>query len=223
MLYRIAAIGFIFACTSVAWIILAQVVSHRTHQQDTKLKAAVGQLWGTSQSQRTPLLYWTTEETIVTQTPDGQATEHAKERRHLLPLAASRLQVNLHLEHRRKGLLWYATYQVALDAIYTATNATDQPPRPDLRSGPAYFPSCVRRFHPIYRRPIHRPAASSGRALATAVAFSTGPESPDPSFLSIAGFRRVVNTTSATTSSKSPISSWSCTLILTPSTSRAKA
>ena len=72
MLYRIAAIGFIFACTSVAWIILAQVVSHRTHQQDTKLKAAVGQLWGTSQSQRAPLLYWTTEETVVTQTPDGQ-------------------------------------------------------------------------------------------------------------------------------------------------------
>ena len=47
MLYRIAAIGFIFACTSVAWIILAEVVSHRTHHQDTKLKAAVGQLWGT--------------------------------------------------------------------------------------------------------------------------------------------------------------------------------
>ena len=127
MLYRIAAIGFIFACTSVAWIILAQVVSHRTHQQDTKLKAAVGQLWGTSQSQRAPLLYWTTEETVVTQTPDGQATEHSKERRHLLPLAASRLQVDLHLEHRRKGLLWYATYQVALNAIYTATNETDRP------------------------------------------------------------------------------------------------
>ena len=104
MLYRIAAIGFIFACTSVAWIILAQVVSHRTHQQDTKLKAAVGQLWGTSQSQRAPILYWTTEETVVTQTPDGQATEHSKERRHLLPLEASRLQVDLHLEHRRKGL-----------------------------------------------------------------------------------------------------------------------
>ena len=127
MLYRIAAIGFIFACTSVAWIILAQVVSHRTHQQDTKLKAAVGQLWGTSQSQRAPLLYWTTEETVVTQTPDGQTTEHSKERRHLLPLEASRLQVDLHLEHRRKGLLWYATYQVALDATYTATNATDSP------------------------------------------------------------------------------------------------
>ena len=127
MLYRIAAIGFIFACTSVAWIILAQVVSHRTHQQDTKLKAAVGQLWGTSQSQRAPLLYWTTEETVVTQTPDGQVTEHSKERRHLLPLEASRLQVDLHLEHRRKGLLWYATYQVELDATYTATNETNRP------------------------------------------------------------------------------------------------
>ena len=116
MLYRIAAIGFhLLPARAVAWIILAQVVSHRTHQQDTKLKAAVGQLWGTSQSQRAPLLYWTTEETVVTQTPDGQETEHSKERRHLLPLEASRLQVDLHLEHRRKGLLWYATYQVELE------------------------------------------------------------------------------------------------------------
>ncbi len=119
MLYRIAAIGFIFACTTVAWLILAQVVSHRTHRQDTKLKAAVGQLWGTPQYQRAPLLYWTTQE----QAPDGQATEQ----RHLLPLKASRLQADLRLEHRRKGLLWYPTYQVTLDATYTATNATDRP------------------------------------------------------------------------------------------------
>ena len=127
MLYRIAAIGFIFACTSVAWLILAQVVSYRTHHQDTKLKAAVGQLWGTPQSQRAPLLYWTTEETVVKQAPDGQAVEHFIERRHFLPLQASRLQADLHLDHRRKGLLWYATYQVDLDATYTATNATDRP------------------------------------------------------------------------------------------------
>lgn len=127
MLYRIAAIGFIFACTTVAWLILAQVVSYRTHHQDTKLKAAVGQLWGTPQSQPAPLLYWTTEEIVVQQAPDGQAVEHARERRHLLPLKASRLQVDLHLEHRRKGLLWYPTYQVALDATYTATNETDRP------------------------------------------------------------------------------------------------
>ena len=144
MLYRIAAIGFIFACTSVAWVILAQVVSHRTHQQDTKLKAAVGQLWGTPQSQRAPLLYWTTEETVVTQTPDGQSTEHAKERRHLLPLAASRLQVDLHLEHRRKGLLWYATYQVAARRHLYGDQRDRPSPRPDVRSSPAYIPSCVR-------------------------------------------------------------------------------
>ena len=126
MLYRIAAIGFIFCCTAVAWLILAQVVSHRTQRQDTTLRAAVGQLWGTPQSQRAPLLYWTTEE-IVVKTSDGQSTEHSRERRHLLPLEASRLQVDLHLEHRRKGLLWYSTYRVELEATYTATNETGRP------------------------------------------------------------------------------------------------
>lgn len=127
MLYRIAAIGFIFSCTTVAWLILAEVVSYRTHHQDTKLKAAVGQLWGTPQYQSAPILYWTTEEIVVQRTPDGQEKEHYKERRHLLPIAASRVQVDLHLEHRRKGLLWYSTYRVGLDATYTAINTTDRP------------------------------------------------------------------------------------------------
>ena len=127
MLYRIGAIGFVFACTSVAWLVLAEVVSHRTHRQDDKLKAEVGQLWGTPQFQRAPLLYWTTEETVVKRTPDGRSTEQTTQRRHLLPIGASRLQVGIHLEHRRKGLLWYSTYRVALDADYTATNTTGRP------------------------------------------------------------------------------------------------
>ena len=138
---------------------MAQVVSHRTHQQDTKLKAAVGQLWGTPQSQRAPLLYWTTEENRRHPDPlTAKRTEHSKERRHLLPLQASRLQVDLHLEHRRKGLLWYATYQVALKRhLYCDQRGPTVPLDLTFDLALPSSQAVYDDFHPVYRRPIHRP------------------------------------------------------------------
>jgi hypothetical protein len=35
--------------------------------------------------------------------------------------------VDLQLEHRRKGLLWYATYQVVFASTFTIANETAQP------------------------------------------------------------------------------------------------
>jgi hypothetical protein len=41
-------------------------------------------------------------------------------------LESSDIDVGLHLEHRRKGLLWYATYDVAFDGDYTFRNTLDE-------------------------------------------------------------------------------------------------
>jgi hypothetical protein len=41
-------------------------------------------------------------------------------------LESSDINVGLQLEHRRKGLLWYATYDVAFDGAYTFQNHLDQ-------------------------------------------------------------------------------------------------
>ena len=57
MVQRIAAIGFIFLSISVGWLILGQTIHLRTMRQDDKLKDAVGQLWGTAQTQQTPKIY----------------------------------------------------------------------------------------------------------------------------------------------------------------------
>src|ERR1043165_1192301 len=43
-----------------------------------------------------------------------------------LPLESSRLDVALDLDYRQKGLLWYSTYKVAFDGLYTFRNTTDQ-------------------------------------------------------------------------------------------------
>ena len=57
MIHRIIAIGLIYLFISVAWLILGQTVHLRTVEQDGKLKDAVGQLWGTAQTQQAPQVY----------------------------------------------------------------------------------------------------------------------------------------------------------------------
>jgi inner membrane protein involved in colicin E2 resistance len=43
-----------------------------------------------------------------------------------LPLEASKIDVDLNLEHRQKGLLWYSTYKVGFSGIYTFQNTSDK-------------------------------------------------------------------------------------------------
>jgi hypothetical protein len=42
----------------------------------------------------------------------------------LLPLAATRVDVDLNLDHRQKGLLWYSTYAVKFAGEYSFTNTS---------------------------------------------------------------------------------------------------
>jgi inner membrane protein involved in colicin E2 resistance len=43
-----------------------------------------------------------------------------------LPLESSHLKVDLNLEHRQKGLLWYSTYKVGFDGAYSFRNTSDK-------------------------------------------------------------------------------------------------
>ena len=104
---RIGALTFIFVCTSIAWIILGRVTNLRTYRQDEKLKRAVGQLWGTIQRQRAPYVYY---ETIG----------------HPITLDSSAITVNLKLDQRKKGLLWYSTYRVAYSGKYLVINSAQE-------------------------------------------------------------------------------------------------
>jgi hypothetical protein len=109
---RIAAIVFIFICTSIAWAVLSMTVLVRTETQDSKLRDAVGKLWGTEHIQLAPSLF--TNHPQTSKTPDR------------LPLDTSNINVNLALEYRQKGLLWYSTYRVKFSGKYTITNNSDQ-------------------------------------------------------------------------------------------------
>ncbi len=126
MIQRIAAVGFIYLCISVAWLILGQTIHLRTSRQDNKLKDSVGQLWGTAQTQQAPQIYWLDRVTRVEPGPEGESVTRTVDEKHFLSLNASRIEVDLSLEHRRKGLLWYSTYRVRFAATYTLANPTDR-------------------------------------------------------------------------------------------------
>lgn len=126
MVQRIIAIGLIFVCISVAWLILGQTVHLRTVEQDGKLRDAVGQLWGTAQTQKAPQVYRLERVTRVEPGANGQTVTRTVDEKHFHSLDASRIDVDLSLEHRRKGLLWYSTYNVQFAASYTLSNPTDR-------------------------------------------------------------------------------------------------
>jgi inner membrane protein involved in colicin E2 resistance len=129
MVKRIAAILFIFACTSVAWIILGSTIFYRTHNADSALRGVVASNWGSAQEQKLPsanleVKEKRTEEVIEDKRRQTRVTYVTVLKE--LPLEASRLNVALDLEHRQKGLLWYSTYTVIFAGTYTFRNHTSE-------------------------------------------------------------------------------------------------
>jgi inner membrane protein involved in colicin E2 resistance len=125
MIKRLFAIGFIFACVSVAWFVLAGATSNRTNSADSSLKSRVSQLWGAPQAQLPPQV--TMEEKVrrkVEVTEDGKKVEKFIDDviAHRIALDSSDIKVDLRLNHRQKGLLWYSTYGVNFEASYVFTN-----------------------------------------------------------------------------------------------------
>lgn len=125
MLKRLLAIGFIFGCTSVAWMILGSTLFARTYVSDSSLKASVEKIWGTPQSQVAPTANYAIErireeESLVNGAKVSKQVKYFEH--YTLPLAASEVKVKLGLDHRQRGLMWYATYAVDFAATYQFLN-----------------------------------------------------------------------------------------------------
>jgi len=129
MTKRIIAIAFIFVCTAIAWAILGGTIFSRTYDSGAVSSNRVASTWGTSQNQAPPTASFTEEipreeraaenGKIVVKTVKDKVV-------HELPLESSRIHVNLDLQHRQKGLLWYSTYKVDFSGVYGFTNASDK-------------------------------------------------------------------------------------------------
>jgi inner membrane protein involved in colicin E2 resistance len=129
MTKRIAAIAFIFICTSVAWAILGGTIFSRTYSLDEIAATRVASTWGAPQDQAPPTASF---KQIVSR--KEESTENSKkivktiqeEVITPLPLESSAVDVALDLEHRQKGLLWYSTYKVGFTGTYGFRNVSDK-------------------------------------------------------------------------------------------------
>ncbi len=129
MIKRIAAITFIFLCTAVAWAILGATIFQRTYDSGSASGSRVESTWGAPQSQAPPTASF--EETVPRKeekTENGKKTETITQEKvtTVLPLESSHINVDLNLEHRQKGLLWYSTYKVGYDGAYAFRNTSDK-------------------------------------------------------------------------------------------------
>lgn len=129
MIKRIAAITFIFLCTALAWGILGATIFQRTYESDSLSGSRVESTWGAPQNQTPPVA--TYEELVPKKTSrieNGKTIETVVQEKLIreLPLESSRLNADLNLEHRQKGLLWYSTYKVAFAGAYAFRNTSEK-------------------------------------------------------------------------------------------------
>src|SRR5215472_11386373 len=124
MIKRIASLVFIFACTSIAWVILGSTIFARTYSPlSGELKSRVASSWGTAQEQLPPTVSFQLETTQLV--ADGKEAKKVTTKTTLpLNMEASRVDVALDLTHRQKGLLWYSTYTVAFHGDYDFSNSS---------------------------------------------------------------------------------------------------
>lgn len=129
MTRKIIAIVFIFISASAAWAILGATIFARTYDSGSVSSNKVASTWGTPQNQGPPTASYSTP---ITKQQD--VVENGKPVRKTwtedlvteIPLDSSKIDVDLDLEHRQKGLLWYSTYKVRFAGVYGFSNPTDK-------------------------------------------------------------------------------------------------
>jgi inner membrane protein involved in colicin E2 resistance len=124
---RLIGIMGVFVLVTVGWLILGAVTGSRTNAQKGTLEGRVADLWGSPQTQAAPSfeLHWTEPVTKTEQVMDAaghattKTTVESVPRTRMVDPVRSRVAVDLHLDQRRKGLLWFPLYDVSFRGAWT--------------------------------------------------------------------------------------------------------
>jgi inner membrane protein involved in colicin E2 resistance len=127
---RLAALALIFLGASLAWAILGSSIVARAGQFNGRLEQEVHMLWGEPHRQVAPQAFierpGTETEVVETKDADGRVTRSQVQKAVLRPVAvgieSTRANVELTLEYRKRGLLWYSTYAVSFSGTYRFRN-----------------------------------------------------------------------------------------------------
>jgi hypothetical protein len=132
---RLVAIGLIFVGTTAAWSVLGTSLVARSGELDGRLHSDVTALWGGPHRQVAPEAWiirpGEERETVETKGADGRVvrSEVTKATRQVVPLdlLSTRAAADLDLEHRQRGLLWFATYEVRFQGTFRFRNPDAAP------------------------------------------------------------------------------------------------
>lgn len=128
------SIGLIYLCTCAAWWILGTTIFIRTNDTPSQQRQGVESAWGKPQRQQSPKVWYCEVADTSPELPGKPDTSSRRETKKphcavALPLTQSRIATSLELNHRRKGLVWFSTYEVDFQATYRAANTTAEPRR----------------------------------------------------------------------------------------------
>jgi hypothetical protein len=128
---RLLQIGFIWFGCAVAWMILGSTLVVRSGETSGALLEEVHALWGPPLELRPPIGTYTVvqqrkDKTVVRDPATGRETETEVTREEQVAreirLEGSTLRVKLASAQRKKGLLWFPTYEVELAGRYRLRN-----------------------------------------------------------------------------------------------------
>lgn len=114
---RIAAIFLIFIGTLIAWMILGGVTSKRTNTSYNTMKSEVVSLYGGDLVYRTPLGY-TKEEVTTKEWQNGVEIDRTHYEKISLEAIKSDINIDVSLDLRKKGNLWFPTYIAHFEGEY---------------------------------------------------------------------------------------------------------
>jgi len=117
---RLFAVFLIFVVAAAAWAALGASNLFRTQDAESTTTAKVAGLYGSPQTQAAPRFDYTGRE--GTRTVAG-----------VLETTSTDVRVDLKLDQRQKGLLWFATYKVDFSAAYGVSNPTTGPVTATMR------------------------------------------------------------------------------------------
>ena len=143
MIRRYVVLGVVWVGCTAAWMLLGATLLVRSGETSSALVNEVHQLWGPPLDQAAPSGPYKEqrprEERRTLNDAYGRPYETTVQRMEEvslpLPLVSTRARVSLALEHRRKGLLWFATYAADFEGHYVVLNDT-----PTARGTTVTFP-----------------------------------------------------------------------------------
>lgn len=115
---KLIAIGFIFACASVAWMILGVANMTRTDTAYSSLKAEVANLYGDSLDVYAPECYARVPRDVE-ETVDGKTVTRREWDYVPAEIAKTDVSIDVRLDPRKKGNLWFPTFRAKFDGAWT--------------------------------------------------------------------------------------------------------